>query len=80
MIRPERKRFFSLMSSLRIKGMYTYILWRGKDVSKNSMSCIFFLEGNFLASDILHEASPPKRSNDDVDTNDITRQFHSHII
>ena len=56
--------------------MYTYILWRGKDVSKNSMSCIFFLEGNLLAFGILHETSPPQRSNDDVDTNDIIMQSY----
>lgn len=32
---------------------------------------LFFLEGNLLAFGILHETSPPQRSNDDVDTNDI---------
>ena len=59
--------------------IHTY--FGGADASKKQHAFIlFFLEGNLLASDILHETSPPQRSNDDVDTNDMTIQFHSHII
>ena len=41
------------------------------DASKKQHAFIlFYWEGNLLASGILHETSPPQRSNDDVDTND----------